>query len=159
MSDLIYVETTIPSFYYETREAAVHQARRQWTREWWGLVRQELLVTSQPVLSELKRAPEPKRSNALALLAPLPILEPTPMVEKLMVEYLKHRLMPRDAAGDARHLAIATVFECATVATWNCQHLANANKRAHIEHVNRLLGFATPALVTPYMLLQVDEST
>src|SRR4051812_9463684 len=118
MSELIYVETTIPSFYFETREAAVHQARRQWTRAWWAVVPHELLVTSYPVLSELKRAPEPKRSNALRLIAPLPILEPTAMVESLMAEYLKHKLMPKDAAGDVRHLAIATVFECATLVTW-----------------------------------------
>src|SRR5947209_10804210 len=89
----------------KTREAAVHQARRQWTREWWALVPPHLLVTSQAVLSELKRAPEPKRSDALALIAPLPILKPVPLIEQLMVEYLNHKLMPKDAAGDARHLA------------------------------------------------------
>ena len=35
MNRLIYVETSIPSFYFETRGQPEHQARRNWTREWW----------------------------------------------------------------------------------------------------------------------------
>jgi hypothetical protein len=37
--------------------------------------------------------------------------------------------------------------------TWNVQHLAKANKFAHIRRVNALLGVFTPALVTPLELL------
>jgi hypothetical protein len=37
--------------------------------------------------------------------------------------------------------------------TWNCKHLANANKCGHIRRVNGLLGLFTPALVTPLALL------
>ena len=44
--------------------------------------------------------------------------------------------------------------------TWNCQHIANANKFGHIRRVNTLLGLFVPALVTPLELLGVDhEST
>ena len=31
----VYIETTIPSFYHETRREAEMAARREWTREWW----------------------------------------------------------------------------------------------------------------------------
>jgi hypothetical protein len=40
--------------------------------------------------------------------------------------------------------------------TWNCRHLANANKAGHIRRVNALLGFRTPMLVTPIELLEKD---
>jgi len=36
--------------------------------------------------------------------------------------------------------------------TWNCRHLANANKFEHIRTVNRRLGLLTPELVTPEQL-------
>jgi hypothetical protein len=39
MNQLIYVETSIPSFYFETRPGAQMQARREWTREWWELAK------------------------------------------------------------------------------------------------------------------------
>jgi hypothetical protein len=37
MSKLIYVETSVPSFYTETRENEDVRIRRKWTREWWHL--------------------------------------------------------------------------------------------------------------------------
>ena len=37
--------------------------------------------------------------------------------------------------------------------TWNCRHLANANKFGHIRRVNTLLGLYVPSLVTPLELL------
>jgi hypothetical protein len=37
------------------------------------------------------------------------------------------------------------------------QHLANANKFAHIRRVNTLLGVFVPSLVTPLELLEVDD--
>ena len=157
MSALIYVETSIPSFYYETRTETQFQARREWTREWWELaqVRDEL-VTSLAVITELEEAPEPKRAECIALLEPLPLLQSSPEVDAVVAVYLKHKLMPADAEGDARHLALATFYGCTILATWNCRHIANPNKREHIETVNAMLGLATPLLVTPLELLETE---
>ncbi|MEJ7712996.1 MAG: hypothetical protein WKF84_24925 [Pyrinomonadaceae bacterium] len=35
MTPRVYVETSIPSFYYEDRPEPEMVARRQWTRQWW----------------------------------------------------------------------------------------------------------------------------
>lgn len=70
--------------------------------------------------------------------------------------YLRHKLMPADLLGDADQLALASIHGCDILVTWNCRHLANANKLAHIRGVNALLGFQTPALVTPLELLERD---
>ncbi|MEI8376374.1 MAG: hypothetical protein WCJ35_26450 [Planctomycetota bacterium] len=50
----VYVESTIPSFYHETRTAHEIVARRDWTRQWWSIagLRYEL-VTSEAVLDEI----------------------------------------------------------------------------------------------------------
>ena len=32
----VYIETSIPSFYVETRQEPEMVARRNWTREWWA---------------------------------------------------------------------------------------------------------------------------
>src|SRR5207244_12975766 len=55
----------------------------------------------------------------------------------------------RSPAGDALHLALASYHKCDFLVTWNCRHLANANKFGHIRRVNALLGLFVPALVTP----------
>lgn len=123
MSRLIYIETSIPSFYFETRPQPTNQARREWTREWWDFARwQDELVTSLAVLDELEHTPEPKRSEMLGFMEPLPLLESAPAIEDMVTHYLQHMVMPADADGDARHLALATFHKCDILLTWNCQH-------------------------------------
>ena len=58
-----------------------------------------------------------------------------------------------DRRGDALHLAIASYHKCNFLVTWNCAHLANANKFGHIRRVNTMLGLFVSALVTPLELL------
>jgi len=134
-----YVETSIPSFYFETRPEPQMVARREWTREWWNRARsvQTDLVTSVAVADELE----------------LPVLAIEVPVVEIVQAYIRHRVMPADPAGDALHLALASYHRCEFLVTWNCKHLANANKFGHIRRVNTLLGLLTPALVTPLELL------
>lgn len=40
--------------------------------------------------------------------------------------------------------------------TWNCRHLANANKVRHLEMLNQSMGLHVPLLVTPYMLQPLE---
>ena len=159
MNTLIYIETTIPSFYCEIRSEADVRVRRKWTREWWHLPHDgQQRVTSAVVVEELERIPDPsRREAALALVHPLEQLDYTDAVAEIVAVYLRHKLMPREAIGDADHLALASLYACDMLVTWNCRHLANANKAAHIRRVNALLGLRTPLLVTPLELLDKDD--
>lgn len=150
----VYVETTIPSFYHEARRAPAIAARREWTRQWWGTARQRYqLVVSPPVLDELAGG-EPERSaERLALVRDLPILPVHSAVAEIAEAYIVHKVMPADPAGDALHLALASYHKCDFLVTWNCQHLANANKFGHIRRVNTMLGLFVPILATPLELL------
>ena len=65
---LVYIETSIPSFYYEVRTEAGMVARRQWTRQWWDELRHEYaLATSIAVLDELGAGDYPGKDEALNL--------------------------------------------------------------------------------------------
>jgi predicted nucleic acid-binding protein len=158
MNTLIYVETTIPSFYSERRKEMVIEVRRQWTREWWEKPKpDQQLVISSVVIEELERIPEEsRRKESLALVNALEKLDYTAEVAEIAVIYLQHKLMPVEAIGDADHLALASFYNCDMLVTWNCKHLANANKTGHIRRVNALLGLRTPFLVTPLELLEKD---
>jgi hypothetical protein len=54
-------------------------------------------------------------------------------------------------------LALASYHKCDFLVTWNCAHLANANKFGHIRRVNAMLGLFVPALVTPLQLLESPD--
>lgn len=154
----VYVETTIPSFFHTTRTGIGARARSHWTRQWWSTAHSRYhLVTSEAVTLELTNGDYPSRDDALSLLRELPLLEITPAVAEIVEAYIRHRLMPADPAGDALHLALASHHKCDFLVTWNCAHLANANKFGHIRRVNGLLGLFVPILATPLELLESGD--
>ena len=158
MKPRVYIETTIPSFYFETRAEPEMVARRQWTRQWWDGRRDNYaVVTSIPVLDELEAGDHPNKSDCLELVSALPLLSIPDAVVGIVDTYIQHHVMPRDPAGDALHLALASYHHCQFVLTWNCAHLANANKQEHIRHVNALLGLHVPVLTTPLELMESAE--
>ena len=150
----IYIETTIPSFYYEVRTDPTMVARRQWTREWFdAAIGRDELVTSAAVLDELERGEFPGRADAIQLVSKLTPLQISDEIVEIVREYIARKLMPADPSGDALHLAIASYYGCDFLVTWNCKHLANANKFGAIAVANGILGLEVPALVTPLELI------
>ncbi len=155
---VLYVETSVASFYCETRQTPDVIARRDWTREWWETPDpDQIRVTSEVTFEELGRIPDTaRREQALDLLSAVRLLDYTLEVAEIVEVYLAHKLMPREALGDADHLALASFYRCDMLITWNCRHLANANKTDHIRRVNALLGLPSPLLVTPLELLETN---
>jgi len=117
-------------------------------------------MTSPAVIDELERGEYPSRRDCLELIVGLPLLAVEPPIIEIVEAYIARHVMPADPAGDALHLALASFHRCDFLVTWNCEHLANANKFGHIRRVNTLLGLYVPTLVTPLELLQEnsDES-
>ena len=149
-----YIETTIPSFYHEVRSEPSMVARRDWTRRWFDVaVISDRIVSSVAVLDELRRGDFPGRDDCLAMLDTIEMLELDDPVFEIVEAYLANKLMPSDPFGDALHLALASYHRCDFLVTWNCLHLANANKFGQIRRINGILGLYTPELVTPMELL------
>jgi hypothetical protein len=150
----VCIETTIPSFYYEVRTEPEMIARRNWTRDWWDSRRQAYqLVTSVAVIDELQAGTFPNQDQAVALLMDISLVPVEPAIIEIIETYIQRMVMPRDPAGDALHLALASYHKCDFLLTWNVQHLANPNKFSHIRRINALLGLFTPALVILLELL------
>jgi len=154
MKPKVYIETSIPSFYFETREEPDMVARREWTREWWNHAADEyFLVTSEAVLEELGTGEFPGKDKSLELVEWLPLVPVEIEISEIVQTYIRHKVMPANPAGDALHLALASFHKCDFLLTWNCRHLANANKFGHIRRVNAMLGLYSPLLVTPLELM------
>jgi predicted nucleic acid-binding protein len=154
----IYVETTIPSFYYTFRTDPEAIARRNWTRTWWSTVaRSFTLVTSLAVIAEIQRGTSAATHERLSLLRDLPLLDINEEVEEITRIYIEKKAVPRDPVGDALHLALATYHRVDVLLTWNCRHLANPNKLEHIRIINYHLGFGMPLLTTPLNYLGGEE--
>ena len=127
---------------------------RDWTRQWWDRRRSHYLIsTSTAVLAELDAGSLPYRDDALRLAATLPAIPAEDEIGEIVEIYIQHHLMPRNPLGDALHLALASFHKFDYLLTWNCVHLANANKIGHIRRINALLGLHVPILTTPLELM------
>jgi predicted nucleic acid-binding protein len=133
-------------------------ARRHWTRQWWARAAAHYrLVTSEGVIAELQEGEYDTQCDAVALLDDVPRLDVVDDIANIIDVYLANHLMPRERLGDALHLALASFHKCDFLLTWNCTHIANANKFEHIRIINTRLGLFVPALVTPMELSQEDN--
>ena len=157
MKPTVYIETSIPSFFHETREEPEFVAMRDWTKEWWSYYKDRYLCfTSDAVIAELNQGFFPMQEEKLSLLEGIEQLEINRAIQEIVDVYIENYLMPRNHLGDALHLAIASYHKIDFLLTWNCVHLANANKRAHIRRINEKLKIFTPELVTPYEMLEEE---
>ncbi len=148
----VYVETSVFGAYVEQRGDTVSRYQRSETHRWWAGRDRFDLFCPEAVLRELERAPFPGQSDAIALAKSIPSLALSDDITSIANLYRKHLIMPDEEIGDALHLALAVLHEMDFLVTWNCGHLANANKTERILTFNAKLGLLTPRIVTPPML-------
>jgi predicted nucleic acid-binding protein len=151
----VYLDSTIPSYYFDERPEILNYV--QDTRRWWNEESQAYdLWVSQTTLRELEKGEHPHKEKILKFVQNLKVLPEDPIIAELTQTYIDHKLMPANLEGDATHLAYASFFDFKYLLTWNCNHLANANKRRHIEVINIRLGLPIPLIVTPQMLVKEE---
>jgi predicted nucleic acid-binding protein len=154
----VYIETTIPSAYFDERRAPEMVARREDTRRWWATAGDRYAkVTSAEVREELERGPSHRRGAWVKLIESLPLLRRKAVVREIAGTYIHHKVMPSYPLGDALHLALASYYRCDYLLTWNFKHPANPRKFGHIQRVNVQLGLFVPRIVTPSELLEKDH--
>ena len=154
----VYIETTIPSFYYTLRTDTESLARQSWTRKWWEqYANQFILVSSTAVIEELRKGSTEKTQDWIDLVENLEILTVTAEINQVAEIYVDRLIMPQGLFGDAHHVALASFYNVDVLLTWNCKHIANLNKTHRIREINRELGLPTPELVTPLNFFGVDD--
>lgn len=89
----------------------------------------------------------------------LPAIPVQDEIGEIVDVYIQRKVMPANPLGDALHLALASFHKVDYLLTWNCKHLANANKFSRLRRVNALLGLPMPALVTPLELMGEETWT
>ena len=156
MNPTAYIETSVVSYLTArpSRDVVV-AAYQEVTREWWRdgpdrfhLVASELVVT------------ESGAGDADAARARLKVLESVTLVnvsqnaEELTRHLLDRGAVPREAAADAAHIAIAVTNGVDYLVTWNFRHIANAAMRSRIERVCRHEGYEPPVICTPNELME-----
>jgi hypothetical protein len=155
MNPRLYLETTVPS-YLTSRPSRdlIIAGHQQITREWWDKRKDAFrLYISQLVLDEIGQGDPKAARDRLKVIQGLPLLDITTEAGVLASAILESSIIPRKAAIDAAHIALAAVHGMDFLVTWNCVHIANAVIAKSLAKTCLRNGFECPVICTPEELL------
>lgn len=150
----VYLETSAVS-YLTARPTGdpIAVAHQVVTRRWWKRRKRFDLYCSQMVVAEAGDGDAAAARRRLAALRGIPLLQTTDAVERFATVVMKAANLPKNAAEDALHIALATVHGMDYLLTWNCKHIANAEIRNAVAAVTYGHGYGAPVICTPEELM------
>ena len=153
----IYLDTTVISF-LKAEDALEKMAI---TLQFWDMAVRDMfyIFISKLTLDEVMRCNEPKRTLLLQYLKQLDFidLDITKEVEELGNKYIEEKIIPHKYMDDAYHLAVATIYNCDVVASWNFQHMVKYKTIIGVNGVNKMLGYKEIEILTPESMIGGDE--
>jgi len=111
------------------------------------------LFVSPVVFMEIEDGDGEFSKLRLSLARQLQLLDVTPECDSLAEGLLVGGGLPRSAAQDAFHIAIAAVHRMEFLLTWNCRHIANEVLIPRLGSIIKAHGYVNPVLCTPLQLL------
>lgn len=154
MKPKVYLETTIIS-YLTARPSRdlIIVAHQELTNEWWENRRKHFdLFVSQLVIQEAKAGDKNAAEKRLGIIETIPLLELNEKVVSL-ANVLIEKAIPKKAVEDALHIAIAAIHGMDYLLTWNCKHIANAEKEHAILEICYKNHLNPPVICTPEELM------
>lgn len=115
------------------------------------------LVVSAIVADELVEAPKRVRDLFDEI---LPLAEVIPVSEEvtaLQEAYLNAKIVTSNWAGDAMHVALATVAHCDLIVSWNFEHIVHFQRIPRYNAVNALHDYPAIAIHSPLEVVPDEE--
>ncbi|MBU0600067.1 type II toxin-antitoxin system VapC family toxin [bacterium] len=147
--ETLYLDTSVPSAYYDER----NKERQRLTWKFWEKLAKYEVYISEMTEIELKNTKEKERKEQLlSLIAEMEILPITEEVIELVQIYLRNKVIPKAKEEDAYHIAVATLNEIDIIVSWNFDHLVNIKTRRRVNGVNILQGYKPIEIISPLEL-------
>lgn len=152
----VYIESTVVSYLVaRPSNNPILAGRQRASRQLWEDYADRFeFVISRIVRAEIQRGDVTAAQQRLEVVLPLTVLEVTPEVNMLTQKLLDAGTVPPNSEPDAQHIAIATVHSVEYLVSWNHKHIANENKREHINQVCQEAGFQPTTICTPTQLME-----
>ena len=154
----IYLETTLFNFYFDTDRDVLHTDTVKLFAE--IAEGKYEAFTSDAVVSELEKAPNPKKDRMLALIgeygiAPLPIND---AVKKLANLYVVEGIIPAKFRTDGIHIAAASVNGLDIIASMNFRHIVKIQTTIRVNAINVLKGYRPVVIASPMEIVTNEET-
>ena len=154
----VYLETSFVSACVTNRTDPASLYRKEVSLEWWATQshRHQLYISAE-VLAELSQPGFPCAEEALSQVEQVPLLAMNEEVQGLAILLVRAKVMPSPVAGDALHVAVASVHGMSYMLSWNVRHLANPSKLTHLRVVCLRAGLIPPQILTPDLLWEEQD--
>jgi hypothetical protein len=143
--------------YYFDDERALHPAVVAFFEtvgrgEWTG-------YTSEYTIGELLNAPEPKKSDMLALIDKYNIqrISGDERIEQLADAYITNNVIPQNKRFDALHIAAASVTGLDYILSLNFKHINKIKTKRLVEIINLNEGYKGIQICTPMEVITYEE--
>ena len=156
----IYLETTMFSFFHETREHGEYPSLKAQTREVFGRIKvgEYEPYTSLFALDEISKEPDPaKRGRMAALVAEygIRVLDESSDASRLASLYVQEGAVSPSWEADAVHIAMAAVNGLDFVVSLNFTHIVRAWTIERVRRVNRREGYQGIGIYRPSEVLEL----
>jgi len=154
----IYLDTSVVSHYL-----ADDAIEKQYdTRILWDqLMKGEYEIIVSPVnYEEFEKCKTPEEIDALyevLNMLEFTFVDETVETHSLANEYLNTGIMPARTLDDCRHIAVASIYRCKYILSWNMKHFVKLKTMEMVKRVNEKLGVYQPMILTPAIFIEGGE--
>jgi len=146
----LYLDTSVPSAYYDERA----KERMEATIKFWKEILPDYKVyVSEITVEELDDTKdESLRRKFRELIKDFKVLKIKKSIRDLAIAYIKEGIFPEKYVDDAIHVAMASFYEISYLVSWNYEHLVKVKTRKTVNSVNILDGFKEIEIASPLEL-------
>ena len=141
MSIKLYLDTSIPSAYFDYSKPLRQLITQKWFEN--DAFSYEIFI-SVITIEEIERLENINKKNEIKKLIlnyNMNVLEISPKAIDLANEYIKNGAIPKSEPEDAYHIAIATINNIDTLASWNFKHIVSINPIRKIHEINKKFNY------------------
>jgi len=156
----IYLETTLFSFYHETRKYGEYPKFRAQVREIFARIKtgEYEPYTSELVLKEITDEMDQANQDqmkALIMEYGIQVLDISDKEDRLADLYIQERALSSAHISDAMHIAITAVHGLDFIVSLNFAHIARSWTIERVRRVNKREGYAAVGIYKPAEVLEL----
>jgi predicted nucleic acid-binding protein len=141
MRNKLYLDTTIPSAYYDTSKPIRQLITQKWFEN--ESKKYELFISAITLreINKIKNITKKENIERLIIDYKMKILDFDDKSNILAENYISKGAIPKSEPEDAYHVAIATINNIEYLASWNFSHIVSINPIKKIHEINKKLGY------------------
>jgi predicted nucleic acid-binding protein len=136
MNTKLYLDTSIPSAYYDTSKPLRQLITQKWFENEAHLYNLFISVLTIEEIDKLENTTKRENIKSLVLKFNMEVLQISPEIKELADIYISKGAIPGSEPEDALHVAIATVNKIEGLASWNFKHIVSINPIRKIHEIN-----------------------